>query len=44
MHDEIRTNHSDLLKSIAIEKELSPANDEKLKDFLDSFVEKFLNS
>ena len=41
VHDEIRTNHADLLESIATEKELSPANDEKLKTFLDSFVENF---
>ena len=41
VHAEIRTNHSDLLESIASEKELSPVNEEKLKGFLDSFVEKF---
>ena len=41
VHAEIRTNHSDLLESIASEKELSPANEEKLKGFLDAFVEKF---
>jgi F-type H+-transporting ATPase subunit alpha len=43
VHAEIRTNHSDLLESIANEKELSPANEEKLKGFLDAFVEKFQN-
>ena len=31
----------DLLESIANEKELSSANEEKLKIFLDSFIEKF---
>ena len=41
VHDEIRTNHANLLESIANEKELSSANEEKLKFFLDSFVEKF---
>ena len=44
VHDEIRTNHADLLKSIANEKELSLANEEKLKSFLDSFIEKFQNN
>ena len=43
IHDEIRTNHPDLLESIANEKELSSANEEKLKLFLDSFLEKFQN-
>ena len=43
IHDEIRTNHPDLLESIANEKELSSANEEKLKIFLDSFLEKFQN-
>jgi F-type H+-transporting ATPase subunit alpha len=41
IHDEIRTNHSDILESIANEKELSSVNEEKLKGFLDSFLEKF---
>ena len=41
VHDEIRTNHSDLLDSIANEKELSESNEEKLKSFLESFLEKF---
>jgi len=41
IHDEIRTKHTDLLESIANEKELSSANEDKLKDFLNSFVEKF---
>jgi len=40
-HSEIRASHGDLLESILTEKELSPANEEKLKGFLDSFVEKF---
>jgi len=44
VHDEIRTNHADLLESIANEKELSSANEEKLKSFLDSFIEKFQNN
>ena len=44
VHDEIRTNHADLLESIANEKELSSANEEKLKLFLDSFLEKFQNN
>ncbi len=41
---EVRTNHSDLLESLANEKELSKDNDEKLKSILDGFVDKFLNS
>ncbi len=41
---EVRTNHSDLLESLANEKELSEDNDEKLKSILDGFVDKFLNS
>jgi len=41
VHDEIRTSHKDLLESIANEKELSLENEEKLKSFLDSFIEKF---
>ena len=41
---EVRTNHSDLLESLANEKELSKENDEKLKSILDGFVDKFLNS
>ena len=41
VHDEIRTNHPDLLESIANEKELSSTNEEKLKGVLDSFIEKF---
>jgi F-type H+-transporting ATPase subunit alpha len=41
VHDEIRANHTDLLDSIAVEKELSLENEEKLKSFLISFVEKF---
>jgi len=39
---EIKSNHSDLLESIADEKELSKENDEKLKSILDGFVSKFL--
>ena len=41
IHDEIRSNHPDLLESIANEKELSPENEEKLKSFLGTFLEKF---
>ena len=41
VHDEVRANYKDLLEAIANEKELSSANEEKLKGFLDSFVEKF---
>ena len=44
IHEEIRTSHSDLLESVAKEKELSPANEKKLKEFLDSFIEKFQSS
>ena len=44
VHDEIRANHADLLESIANEKELSSANEEKLKSFLNSFIEKFQNN
>ena len=44
VHDEIRANHADLLESIANEKELSSANEEKLKTLLNSFVEKFQNN
>ena len=44
VHEEIRQNHSDLLEAIAIEKELSAANEEKLKNFLSAFVEKFQNN
>ena len=39
---EIKSNHSDLLKSISDEKELSKENDDKLKSILDGFVNKFL--
>jgi F0F1-type ATP synthase, alpha subunit len=39
---EIKSNHSDLLQSIADEKELSKENDDKLKSVLDGFVNKFL--
>tara|TARA_A100001011_G_scaffold133771_1_gene140995 strand:+ start:3351 stop:4886 length:1536 start_codon:yes stop_codon:yes gene_type:complete len=39
--NEIRTKHSDLLESIANEKELSKENDEKLKSILDDLVGKF---
>ena len=41
---EIKSNHEDFLESIANEKELSQANDDKLKSILDGFVEKFLNN
>ena len=44
VHSEIRANHGDLLKAIANEKELSSVNEEKLKGFLDAFVEKFQNN
>ena len=40
----MRNNNSDLLDSIANEKELSAENDEKLKGLLDSFLEKFQNN
>ena len=41
---EIKSNHGDFLESIANEKELSQANDDKLKSILDGFVEKFVNN
>ena len=41
VHDEIRANHPSLLEAIANEKELSSENEEKLKIFLNSFIEKF---
>ncbi len=41
---EIKSNHKDFLESIANEKELSQANDDKLKSILDGFVEKFVNN
>ena len=41
---EIKSNHEDFLESIANEKELSQANDDKLKSILDRFVEKFVNN
>ena len=41
---EVRANHSDLLESIANEKELSKENDDKLKSILDNLVEKFLSN
>ena len=41
---EVRTNHSDILESLANEKELSKENDEKLKSILDGIVDKFSNS
>ena len=44
VHSEIRASHGDLLKAITNEKELSSKNEEKLKGFLDVFVEKFQNS
>ena len=41
---EMKSNHADFLESIANEKELSQANDDKLKSILDGFVEKFVNN
>jgi len=41
---EIKSNHEDFLDSIENEKELSQANDDKLKSILDGFVEKFVNN
>ncbi len=41
VHEEVRANHAELLESIAKEKELSSANEEKLKSFLDAFLNKF---
>ena len=41
---EIKSNHENFLESIANEKELSQANDDKLKSILDGFVEKFVNN
>ena len=41
VHSEIKASHGDLLKAIANEKELSSANEEKLKGFLDVVVKKF---
>ena len=41
---EIKSNHEDFLESIANEKELSQANDDKLKSILDGFIEKFVNN
>ena len=41
---EKKSNHEDFLESIANEKELSQANDDKLKSILDGFVEKFVNN
>ena len=41
---EIRSNHTDLLESIANEKELSQQNDDKLKSILDGLVEKFVSN
>ena len=42
--NEIRTKHSDLLDSIANEKELSKENDDKLKSILDDLVGKFASN
>ncbi len=42
--NEIRTKHSDLLESIANEKELSKENDDKLKSVLDDLVTKFASN
>jgi len=41
IHSEIRASHGDLLEAIDNEKELSSANEEKLKGFLNTFVKKF---
>ena len=41
LHNEVKTNHPELLEAIDKEKELSAENDEKLKSFLESFSEKF---
>ena len=41
VHSEIRSSHGDLLEAIDNEKELSSANEEKLKGFLDASVKKF---
>ena len=41
---EIKSNHEDLLESIKNEKELSQANDDKLKSIIDGFVERFVNN
>ena len=42
--NEIRTSHSDLLKAIDNEKELSKENDDKLKSILDDLVGKFASN
>ena len=41
LHEEIKTQHPNILESIAKEKEISTSNEEKLKSFLDSFLQKF---
>ena len=41
IHSEIRASHRDLLEAIDNEKELSSANEEKLKGFSNTFVKKF---
>jgi F-type H+-transporting ATPase subunit alpha len=41
MLSEIRAKHADILTAIVTEKALSPANEEKLKSFLDGFVKIF---
>jgi F-type H+-transporting ATPase subunit alpha len=41
IHSEIRASHGDLLEAIDNEKELSSANEEKLKGLLNTFVKKF---
>ena len=40
----MRSNHADLLDTIANEKELSKDNDDKLKSILDNLVEKFTSN
>ena len=42
--NEMRSSHADLLEAIAIEKELSKENDDKLKSILDNIVEKFTSN
>mgnify|MGYP003318593558 CR=1 FL=1 len=42
--NEIKSNHSELLESIANDRELSQENDDKLKSILDNIVEKFTSN
>ena len=41
LHNEVKNAHPELLEAIDKEKELSIENDEKLKNFLETFTEKF---